>query len=193
MPFPLGLSFQPGVNQGPSAGGGARSGTPSTPLQSAIKVLSLRMPSVVGARAPAPQLLLQGGGSQALGIGGATGDASIQLLRRLFETSHAQPPTQMPAPPPTQTADEPDAITGDRAMPAEWWRRLLSPPESFERYVRPDQINLGPPPPLFTFTGNEPGRDLAPPQEDTGTPDPSPPATGQRNQAFLDKYDYFNQ
>jgi hypothetical protein len=54
----LGYAFQPGTNQ-PN---GEQSGATSTPLQSAIKLLSLRLPSVTGARGIAPHALLNGQG-----------------------------------------------------------------------------------------------------------------------------------
>lgn len=59
----IGVNFQPGANQdnGQNGNGGSR---PGSGVQEAIKVLSLRLPKVVGAQAavPMPLLTSQGGG-----------------------------------------------------------------------------------------------------------------------------------
>lgn len=76
MPANYGLSFQPGTDQG----GAGRTGQPrEAPLQSAIKLLSLRLPSVVGARGVAPQALLQ-----SPGMSGVMHPGLLQLLQQLF-------------------------------------------------------------------------------------------------------------
>lgn len=89
----FGLSFSPLGQGGPTNPNNP--GTPSgsgNPVQDAIKVLSLRIPKVVGAGAPSPQVLLGGAGG---GMGGAAsvpggaglgGNAAMfeQLLRQLF-------------------------------------------------------------------------------------------------------------
>ena len=84
MPMPLGLAFQPGVNQPQGYGGGGQpGGAPGqavSPLQSAIRLISLRLPTVVGAHALAPQALLNAPG----GAGQMPGDSAIALLRKLF-------------------------------------------------------------------------------------------------------------
>lgn len=49
MPGQPGVSFSP-INAAPPAG----QGTPQSPLQDAIKILSFRMPKVVGAYSPSP-------------------------------------------------------------------------------------------------------------------------------------------
>ncbi|HYE87699.1 MAG TPA: hypothetical protein VEA16_15155, partial [Vicinamibacterales bacterium] len=84
-----GLSFQPGSDNGQQQSGYR------APVQQAIKLLSLRLPSVVGARAIAPQALLEGGGSQAIGgPGGLSGNALIEWLRKQMQQSGAQAPPQ---------------------------------------------------------------------------------------------------
>jgi hypothetical protein len=81
-----GISFQPGADkEGQGQGGG-----PESPLQSAIQLLSLRLPSVVGARGIAPQGLLQGGGmAGAMGAGGMSPEI-MAFLQRLMSGGMAQ-------------------------------------------------------------------------------------------------------
>lgn len=84
-----GLSFQPQAD----ANGNGASATP--PVQQAVKLLSLRLPSVVGARAIAPQALLESPGSAgAGGPGGMTGDALVAWLKKLLQQSQAPVPPQ---------------------------------------------------------------------------------------------------
>jgi hypothetical protein len=89
MAFDYGLSFQPGTDSGTGQG----SEPATSPLQSAVKLLSLRLPSVVGAQALAPDALLRSSGSAGLGDGGSP-DAMLELLRKLLMQSQAaMPPT----------------------------------------------------------------------------------------------------
>jgi hypothetical protein len=72
--FPdFGISFsplQPPASGGPNGGAnGARGGPPGSPVQEAIRILSLRIPRVVGASALAPMGLLNALGGSALGSG----------------------------------------------------------------------------------------------------------------------------
>jgi len=79
--MPLGLSFAPGQDEMTQRQNGA--GPSTSPIQEAIRVLSLRMPRVLGASSPAPAALLSGPGSQ--GLGGHPGNPIIeQLLRALL-------------------------------------------------------------------------------------------------------------
>lgn len=80
--MPLGISFQPS-DQGGMTQQRPGGQTGGSPLQTAIQLLSLRLPSVVGARALAPQQLLQGAGGAGV-AGGATSAAALQFLRRLL-------------------------------------------------------------------------------------------------------------
>ncbi len=93
MPNGLGISFAPGADdqQRQQQGGTAPSGVP--PLQTAIRLLSLRLPRVGGANALAPGPLLQSAGGAGLqgalsgGAGGIGGGGPLtleQLLLRLF-------------------------------------------------------------------------------------------------------------
>ena len=80
-----GVNFQPGGQPGDPS-----QSRPSSVVQEAIKVLSLRLPKVVGAQAAAPQALLSGSGS-----GGSRVDSVVnQVLSRIMPTGQpAQPPT----------------------------------------------------------------------------------------------------
>lgn len=86
-----GLSFQPGGDQN---GQGGQNGRGQTPVQQAIQLLSLRLPSVVGARAIAPQALLNAPGGAGLGGGGMTVEAALALLRKLAQQSGMGMPPQ---------------------------------------------------------------------------------------------------
>jgi hypothetical protein len=78
----FGLNFAPTAqNQQQNA----QNGQSQSPIQDAIKVLSLRIPSFVGARGIAPNELLQGGGAAAAGGMGAGMPGGLeQFLRQLF-------------------------------------------------------------------------------------------------------------
>ena len=73
-----GVSFQPGADQ--QAG---TMGRRTPPVQQAIKLLSLRLPSVIGAKALAPQALLQGQGS----AGAGQSNALMMWLKKLLQDS----------------------------------------------------------------------------------------------------------
>jgi len=76
---PLGISFSPFAEQ---PNGASPTGyNPSAPApQSAIQLLSLRLPRVVGAAAPAPQALLRSPGSAVFGSAGNNLDQLMALL-----------------------------------------------------------------------------------------------------------------
>jgi hypothetical protein len=87
----IGVNFQPGSGSG---GGGSRpTGNPNG-VQEAIKVLSLRLPKVVGAQGIAPAPLLQSGGSN--GMGSRVDSVVNSILGRMFPTGQ-QPPSNMPS------------------------------------------------------------------------------------------------
>jgi hypothetical protein len=94
-----GVSFQPGGDYG--NGQQQRGSSPTQNVQEAIKVLSLRLPKVVGARSAAPQALLSAQGS-----GGNPRIDSVvnQVLSRMFG---AQDPGagQMPSAPMVPTPE----------------------------------------------------------------------------------------
>ena len=76
----IGQSFQPGAENGQQQQNGSR----RPPVQEAIRLLSLRLPTVVGARGIAPQQLLQGQGSAGLGGGPMSLGAALEWLRKLM-------------------------------------------------------------------------------------------------------------
>lgn len=91
-----------GLNFAPTGDGRQQQGQSQTPLQDAIKVLSLRIPQFVGAgRGIAPQELLMGGGSAGVpGAGGVPGGLE-EFLRRVFgQMGGGQAPTMGPRPAP---------------------------------------------------------------------------------------------
>lgn len=76
----LGLSFAP---TSANAAENAQQLTNQTPIQNAIRVLSLRMPTFVGARGIAPDVLFNAPGSA--GLAGSFGAGGLeQFLRKLF-------------------------------------------------------------------------------------------------------------
>lgn len=87
--MPYGLSFQPGADQNDSQPQG-----PPNPVQEAVRLLSLRLPSVVGARAISPQALLQAPGQAGLGAGLSGGNALLEWLKRLLQSSGTGMPPQ---------------------------------------------------------------------------------------------------
>jgi len=78
----LGISFSPfGDDKGPNADPRA----PQVSPQEAIRVLSLRVPRVVGAGSPIPSQLLNAPGGAAFGGGGGNGMGGLEeLLAMLF-------------------------------------------------------------------------------------------------------------
>lgn len=108
----IGQSFAPlGDPNNPTRQQGGN-GQASNPVQEAIRVLSLRLPRVLGAGTPAPGVLLNSpGGSMLPGLPGATGGAPANplttILRQLFGPTVGAPsmmgapaPMQQSAPPP---------------------------------------------------------------------------------------------
>ena len=111
MAAQYGVSFQPGgEDSGPN---GQRR---SAPVQEAVRMLSLRLPTVTGARGISPQALLQSPGGAGADTGGFSLEAALELLRKLRGTnqppqlrmpSAGQPSAGMPAgmsPAPVSTA-----------------------------------------------------------------------------------------
>lgn len=115
MAQPFGVSFQPGVDQQQGAASGPAGQREATPLQSAVKLLSLRLPTVLGAQAPAPAQLMQSGGSRESPVGASSASA-LNFLRQLFSGQNPQAPPMstrptMPAGPSTQP-EQPPVFTG---------------------------------------------------------------------------------
>jgi hypothetical protein len=75
----FGLTFSPTTTTDPTKQNGSG---PSDNVQEAIRTLSLRLPSVVGSRAPIPQGLLNAPG--AAGVANPNGMALERLLQMLF-------------------------------------------------------------------------------------------------------------
>src|SRR5688572_24228692 len=89
-----GVNFQPGGMQGDDPNAQGKRPSAGSGVQEAIKVLSLRLPKVVGAQASVPQALLQGAGS-----GGSRVDSVVnQVLSRMMPTGQPQqtPTAQVP-------------------------------------------------------------------------------------------------
>jgi hypothetical protein len=74
---PIGISFIPSADQ---AANGPQQGNLEGDLSQAFKILSLRLPRILGARAPASSTLLNGPGSAGLPNGGNPYAAVIQAL-----------------------------------------------------------------------------------------------------------------
>lgn len=112
----LGLSFQPGTNQvgfGDRQSGGTGGGTGAPPLQTALQLLSLRLPTRVSPSAIAPQALLQSQGA----AGAPGGDPVANLINKLLAASRtAVPPTAVP-PTPAPQASQPAAGPGPSSVP----------------------------------------------------------------------------
>lgn len=93
----MGLSFAPTGNNELDKANGAN----QTPIQDAIKVLSLRMPFNVGSGGITPLAGMAGGAAGLPNVGGIPGGLE-DLLRRLFASSGMGAPSVpgQPAPPP---------------------------------------------------------------------------------------------
>lgn len=100
----IGVNFQPGAQGDGSQPGQARPPQGSG-VQEAIKVLSLRLPKVVGAQGATPQALLQGQGS-----GGSRVDSIVnQVLSRIMPAGQ---PQGMPRPQPQANLSAPSMPSG---------------------------------------------------------------------------------
>src|SRR3990167_2922620 len=80
----IGVNFQPGTDPN----GQTDPRRASTPVQEAIKVLSLRLPRVVGANAISPQALLSSPGSG----GNRVDSVENTILQRMFPSGFEKPP-----------------------------------------------------------------------------------------------------
>lgn len=104
--MPLGLSFAP-TDQNQQE---QQNKPVGTPIQDAIKILSLRIPSFAGAKGIAPDALLQGGGAGSFPFGGQTPGGLDEYLRRLFAGGGMAPTGGLP---------QPNVIPGGEARMAE--------------------------------------------------------------------------
>src|SRR3990167_2804031 len=97
MAGPFGISFVPGQSQDPQNGmAGGRMGASRSPMQEAVKVLSLRVPKFYGSQSLAPAPLLQAPGG--MGQPGARGNVTAQALAQMAGLPPSMGMPQMPAP-----------------------------------------------------------------------------------------------
>jgi hypothetical protein len=95
MPNPIGISFMPSEeNQALGPKRGALEGQGGSDLADAFKVLSLRLPEVLGARSLAPKRLLTGAGSSGLPPAFANPDSAI--FQALIQSMLGQMPQASP-------------------------------------------------------------------------------------------------
>lgn len=87
-----GLSFMPGSQNGTGPSGQQR--TSVEPVQEAVRLLSLRLPSVVNSGLAPNQLMQAPGGSALSGMGGMGVDAQIEWLRKQMQQSQTATPPQ---------------------------------------------------------------------------------------------------
>lgn len=103
----IGVNFQPGSGSGVA---GNRPNGNQAGVQEAIKVLSLRLPRVVGAQGVASAPLLQSAGSD-----GSRVDSVVNsILGRMFPTGAGDPPSNTPSfgTAPAQSESGPSALYG---------------------------------------------------------------------------------
>lgn len=161
----IGVSFQPGGERYGQQSNGGQSGAPASNVQEAIKILSLRLPKVVGAQAVSPQALLASQGSG----GNPRVDSVVNsVLARMFPTGQA--PTQAPMVPQGQPSNAPTFsggnVSGPRMAPSSSenpWESIL---ESFGGGQKP-RVTVGNPP-IAPFTGGAPKPNTATPDSPGG-------------------------
>ena len=161
MPRQIGTSFQPGVDdqQGAFGSGGPRRAP--TPGQSPIRLLNLRLPSVVGSRAPINQTLLTNPG------GAALGDSQTSVMRALQAMS--RPAGSVPTPP----------------MASPMAGGVSAPPVASQSYIPAAaspaaQPFFQPPAPTPAPQPQGDGRPSTPEREDRSPDRPSPPPVVQQ-------------
>ena len=147
MAAQYGVSFQPGgEDSGPN---GQRR---SAPVQEAVRMLSLRLPTVKGARGISPQALLQSPGGAGANTGGFSLEAALALLRKL-RGANQPPQLRMPS------AGQPSA-----GMPAG-----MSPAPVSTALPQPDRDLRAPTGPPRVIPGLETGEG---PRQDVKLPEP---------------------
>ncbi len=183
-----GVSFQPGSPDQTQNGGPKTN--PSGSVQEAIKVLSLRLPKVVGAQALAPQALLGSAGSG----GNPRVDSVVTgILRKMF---------------PTESFDEPGGDPNAGAIPVLGQEQpgvsntMPIPPTAptFDGNVRGPMYRPPPQPPQtptltiprFTPGGDVPDEPLVPPDTAPDVPDTAP-NTQPAGNPFQWLMDFINQ
>lgn len=129
-----GISFQPGLTSGQSP---YREGQQSAGVQEAIKVLSLRLPRVVGAQGIAPQALLSSPG----GGGDPRVDSIVnRVWSKLFPTGSQDSAPQATAsfgtaPPPGAAGSQPAAYSGPTF--GQYTQPSIQPRQEPSPYVSP--------------------------------------------------------
>jgi len=148
-----GVSFQPGQSGSMDAQNKPKSSA-NTGVQEAIKVLSLRLPKVVGARAMAPQALLESPGSG----GGRVDSVVSQVMGRMFPTGAPAPSAPMVPSAAPESGPAAPSITGS-VTPTTPLASMV-PQEAFApsvaRAPRVSPIQDAPPPQRIDYT--QPGR-----------------------------------
>ena len=154
-----GVSFQPNDPQRSERGSGPNASNAPQGVQEAIKILSLRLPRVVGARASSPQALLSSPGAG----GNPRVDSVVnQVMQKFFPTASmgAMPP--VPGAPPTLGQPRP-GVSGSMPVspPVRFPDNRPEEPRSSPVLGRPrisvDQPFTPPPPtqmPSPSFQGN---------------------------------------
>lgn len=170
----LGVSFQPGTadlerrrEESRESRGTARG------VQEAIKIMSLRLPKVVGAQALAPSLLLTSPGS----AGSPDVDRIVgKVLGKFFPTSSAAP-----AAPTAPMVQPPDVSNTMPVSPPVRFDGLRREQPSIDRH-HPDVFAPVPPAPPRIIPGDQP----EPPTESPWQPPrpPSPPSDGTDPNVF---------
>lgn len=145
-----GVNFQPGLQPDRQAqpNSGSNPSGSSQGVQEAIKVLSLRLPKVVGANAVAPSALLQSQGSG----GNSRVDSIVESVLRKYFPQAAQGPSQ-PQGPIMPSAPTPPVNIGGSAATGFRPQQEPAPSNSFWSNVPRVVADVPPPPPMAPLTG----------------------------------------
>lgn len=135
-----GVSFQPeyGDQRQQQQGSGPNASSAPQGVQEAIKILSLRLPTVVGARAVAPQALLSSPGSG----GNPRVDSVVNsVMARFFPTAGGAQGASVPSPAPSLARNGPMSDPFSQPwMPQGKPRSSASPNEQFAQRMRPPRV-----------------------------------------------------
>lgn len=157
-----GVSFQPGQN---GAAGTQPNKPKNTGVQEAIKVLSLRLPSVVGSRAIAPQALLESPGSG----GNPRVDSVVsQVMGRVFPTGDQPAPSAAPMVPPNTPQFSGGGVSGNTPLSTMMPQEAFAPLAAAPRLAPPAPRSPG-----ITFQNPSPPN-MNPPEWSTPPPPPPP-------------------
>ena len=171
--IPGGVAFQPGQDDQQKRllnGENRPSGSPEG-VQEAIKVLSLRLPKVVGAQASAPTPLLKSEGA----AGNSRVDSIVaQVMQKYFPTAQPSPAAEAPSFP--SPAMEPQATDRPRAAQVTQSPATPQRPSPYNPWPELPRIIVGLPPitDLPEYQGPAAGRPGLPTWDGGG----GPPRTG---------------